>query len=161
MGITISLAISIFLLGAAVGALLTRLQWFAFRQKASEEIIERLRSKPPIEHGITKFGRPNVATFITPLADDSHPVTAASSAAEHTHAHIGPSRALNRMLEQNEMEIAGILQEVQELWGAVGSFGNAPDRIRQYAYGDGTNNRRAPQTIYARRFNPKRALKPD
>jgi DNA-binding transcriptional regulator of glucitol operon len=42
MGITVSLAVSIFLLGAAVGALLTRLQWIAFRQKASEEMMERL-----------------------------------------------------------------------------------------------------------------------
>ena len=45
MSITVSFAVSIFLLGAAVGALLTRLQWIAFKQKVSQEMMEQLGAK--------------------------------------------------------------------------------------------------------------------
>jgi len=43
----------------------------------------------------------------------------------------------------------------------MGSFGNAPDMTQQYAYGDGTSDRRSLQMKYARWFSPDRALKPD
>jgi hypothetical protein len=139
MSITVSLAVLIFLLGAAVGAL--RLQWIAFKQKVSQEMMEQLGAEPPAESA-TRFCHPNVAKFIAPYADDSR-------------------AGLKKLLEENQMEIARILREVPALWSAMGSFGNAPDMTEQYAYGDGTSDSRSLQMKYARWFSPNRALTPD
>ena len=48
MSITVSRAVSIFLLGAAVAVLRTRLQWIAFKQKVTQEMMNNLGpSRPP------------------------------------------------------------------------------------------------------------------
>ena len=49
MSITVTVAAAIFFLGAAVGSLLTRLQWRAFKQKVSREMMEQLGGDPSIE----------------------------------------------------------------------------------------------------------------
>ena len=48
MSITVSLGAAIFLVGAAVGALLTRLR-IAFKQKISPEMMEQLGADPSVE----------------------------------------------------------------------------------------------------------------
>jgi len=98
MSITVSLAVSIFLLGAAVGALLTRLQWITFKQKVSQEMMEQLGAEPPAENA-TRLCHPSVAKFIPPYANDSR-------------------AGVKKLLEENQMEIARILREVQALWRA-------------------------------------------
>ena len=50
MSISVLLGTSIFLLGAAVGALSTRLQWRAFKQKVSQEMLEQLAAEPSIHN---------------------------------------------------------------------------------------------------------------
>ena len=124
----------IFLVGAAVGALLTRLQWIAFKQKISQEMMEQLGADPSVEGGTTKFGHPNVATFTAPCVDDSHP-PAASPIGEHIASDMVVYPALKTLLEQNQIEIARILREVQALWSAVGLLANDPDRTEQSVSG--------------------------
>ena len=49
MSITVTVAVVIFFLGAAVGALLTRLQWIAFKQKILREMMEQFGGDRSIE----------------------------------------------------------------------------------------------------------------
>ena len=160
MSITALLGAAIFLLGAAVGELLTRLQWRAFKQKVSQEMLEQLGAEPSIENGPTEFGHPNAATFITPYVDDTHPVAAASPGGEHISSDRVAESTLKWLLEQNQIEIARMLQEVQALWSAIGPSGNDPDRTVQSVRADNSNDRRSLQIKYARWFSPSRALKP-
>lgn len=67
---------------------------------------EQLGAEPPAESA-TRFCHPNVAKFMAPYADDSR-------------------SGLKKILEENQMEIARILREVQALWSAMGSFGTLP-----------------------------------
>ena len=47
MSITVTEAAAIFFLGASVGALLTRLQWIAFQQRVSREMMAQLGDDRP------------------------------------------------------------------------------------------------------------------
>jgi hypothetical protein len=67
MSITVSMAAAIFLMGAVVGALLTRLQWLAFKQKVLREMMEQLGGDPSVESESTSVGRLNVADVHSPI----------------------------------------------------------------------------------------------
>jgi chorismate synthase len=153
---TVTVGAAIFFLGAAVGALLTRLQWIAFKQKVSQELMEHLGGKPSIESEPTRVGHPNVATFITPWVDDSRSASAELCVARHTSSEIVASRLLKSFLEQDQMEIDGLLREVRALWDDIDPLGNDRNRTERRNCSD----RRSPRVKYARWFSPNRALKP-
>jgi hypothetical protein len=156
MSMTVTVTAAIFLLSAVVGALLTRLQWVAFKQKVLREMMEQLGADPSVESEPTSVGRLNVATFIAPYVDDSRPASAELSAAEHTSSGIAAFPTLQRFLEQNQMEIDRIPRKVQALWDADSPLGNDPNRAERRNRSD----RRRPRVRYARWFTPNRALKP-
>lgn len=160
MSITALLGAAIFLLGAVVGALLTRLQWRAFKQKVSREMMEQLGADPSVENGPTKFDHPSVANFMATYVDDSHSTSAAAPVGEHISCDRVAEPALKRLLEQNQTEIARILREVQALWSAIGRLENDPDRTEPSVRDDCSDDRRSLQIRYARWFTPNRALKP-
>jgi hypothetical protein len=160
MSITVSLGAAIFLSGAAIGALLTRLQWIAFKQKVSQEMMAQFAAAPSVENGPTKFDHPGVESSIARCLGDSHPLLAASPFGERTSSDIVAEPALKRLLEQNQMEIARILREVQALWCAIGLSQNDPDVTEQSLGLDCSNDRRSLQFKYAQWFKPSRALKP-
>lgn len=160
MSITVLFGVSIFLFGAAAGALLTRLQWMAFKQTVSQELMEQFGSAPSIEWPPTKFGHPDVTTFIAPSVDDPYPASAAAAGGEHISSGIVASPTLKRLLERNQMEISRMLREVQALWSTVGLSGNDPNRPGPSASEDCSDNRQNLQFRYGRWFSPKRVLKP-
>lgn len=156
MSMTVIVTAAIFLLGAVVGALLTRLQWVAFKQKVLREMMEQLGGDPSLESESTSVGRLNVATFIAPYVDDSRPPSAELIAGAHAPSGIAASPALQRFLEQNQMELDRIPRKVQALWDADGLLGNDSNGAERRNCSD----RRRPRVRYARWFTPNRALKP-
>jgi|GEM_PF-3794617 len=133
MVITGSLAVSIFLLGAAVGALLTRLQWKAFRQKISQEMMGQFRAGRTGEDGPTKFHHPSAATFISGSVNDSQHVLSASPVGGYISSPKVADAGLEEMLEQHQMEIAGMLREIQASWDAIGVLDNGPEPSKVFA----------------------------
>ena len=156
MSMTVIVTAAIFLLGAVVGALLTLLQWVAFKQRVLREMMGELGGDPSVESELTSVCRLNVATFIAPYVDDSRPASAELSAGAHTSSGIAASPTLQRFLEKNQMEIDRIPREVQALWDADGPLGNDPNRAERRNCSD----RRRPRIRWARWFTPNRALTP-
>ena len=156
MSMTVIVTAAIFLLGAVVGALLTRLQWVAFKQKVLREMMEQLGGDPSLESESTSVGRLNDATFIAPYVDGSPPASAELVAGAHAPSGIAASPALQRFLEQNQMELDRIPRNVQALWDADGPLGPDSNRAERRNRSD----RRRPRVRYARWFTPNRALKP-
>jgi hypothetical protein len=160
MSITVSLGAAIFLAGAAIGALLTRLQWIAFKQKVSQEMMEQFAAAPSVESRSTKFDHPVLENTIARCLGDSHPTLAASPVGELSSPDMVAEPVLKKLMEQNQMEIARILREVQALWSAIGLSENDPDVTEQSVRAGGSNDRRSLQLKYAQWFRPSRALKP-
>lgn len=133
MSVTVSLGVSIFLFGAAFGALLTRLQWMAFKQKVSQEMTEQFGGGRSSECRPTKVGRPHQATLIAPYLKDSQRALAASPVVKHISSEIVADAALKRLLEEHQMEIAGILREVQASWDAIGLLEKRPEPSKVFA----------------------------
>ena len=160
MSITVSLGAAIFLVGAALGALLTRLQWIAFKQKVSQEMMEQLAATPSVESGPTRFDHSDTEDTGARCLGDSQPALVPSSFGKRIFSDIVAEPALENLLEQNQMEIARMLREVQALWSASGLTENDPDVTEHRVRADGSNDRPNVQLKYAHWFRPSRALKP-
>ena len=133
MSITGSFAVSIFLLGAAVGTLLTRLQWRAFTRKVSQEMMEQFRARRTGEDGPTRFHHPRAATVTSLSVNDSQHVLSASPVGRYISSPKVADTGLEKMLEQHQMEIAGMLREIQASWDAIGVLDNDPEPSKVFA----------------------------
>ena len=140
MNITVPAAAAIFFLGAVVGALLTRLQWIAFKQRVLREMMEQFTGGPTVES--------------EPYVDDSRPGPAESLVGVHNSSGIVAFPTFQRFPEQNQTEIDRILRGGS---GPVGPLGeNNPKGTDRRSCSD----RRMPRVRYARWLTPNRAMKP-
>jgi hypothetical protein len=157
MTISGSLDAVIFFLGTATGALLTRLQWAAFKQRVSQELIEEIKRASCHEGRSEEGDDPSETTVriggdalsASPLAGDQVRQPVSSDAISDP--------TVRALVEQKQIEISRIRREVQTLWDVMPLLEDSPDGKDESAQWDFSGDSSSVQIRYERWLNPRRA----
>jgi hypothetical protein len=158
MNINLALGVAIFFLGTAAGALLTRFQWMAFKQRVSQEMIEQLGAVLSAERGPVAVAPSDAANLTYTYRDDSYPASPAPPIEEHAGEEMSldmiTDPTFRILLNQKQMEIARTREESRTLRAVIPLLEDAPEGAEQSIYADCPDERPSLLIRYASWLRP-------